>query len=162
MVNDAAGRRGRPSPGSTACAPTRRSPPRNGTLLRTCDRVSRAALIRSPIGRGSMGTAGHRAFDVSLAGELDAVARLREIRKALGAWACTLLISYWFATCPGPRLVDITAAIRKPLARRWDRTVHNPAQRDRTVRNAAQRDRTAVRKSRVSQGHCRACRPQKR
>ena len=55
------------------------------------DRVSRAALIRSPIGRASVGTAGHRAFDVSLAGELDAVARLRKIRKALGAWTCTLL-----------------------------------------------------------------------
>jgi hypothetical protein len=55
------------------------------------DRVSRAALIRSPIGRVSKGTAGHRAFDVLLAGELDAVARLREIRKVLGAWACALL-----------------------------------------------------------------------
>jgi hypothetical protein len=34
------------------------------------DRVSRAALIRSPIGRASIGTAGHHAFDISLAGEL--------------------------------------------------------------------------------------------
>jgi hypothetical protein len=56
-----------------------------------CDRMSRAALIRSPIGRASMGTAGHHAFDMSLAGEFDALARLREVRRALGAWACTLL-----------------------------------------------------------------------
>ena len=55
------------------------------------DRVSRAALIRSPIGRASMGTAGHHAFDVSLAGDFDSLARPREVRRALGAWPCTLL-----------------------------------------------------------------------
>jgi hypothetical protein len=55
------------------------------------DRVSRAALIRSPIGRASIGSAGHHAFDISLAGELDALARLREVRSVLGAWPCTLL-----------------------------------------------------------------------
>jgi hypothetical protein len=55
------------------------------------DRVSRAALIRSPIGRASMGTAGHHAFDISLASELDALARLREVRRVLGAWPYTLL-----------------------------------------------------------------------
>jgi hypothetical protein len=38
-----------------------------------------------------MGTAGHHAFDISLAGELDALARLREVRRVLGAWPCALL-----------------------------------------------------------------------
>ena len=55
------------------------------------DQVARAALIRSPIGRASIGTAGHRVFALSLAGELDALNRLRQIRNRLGAWACTLL-----------------------------------------------------------------------
>jgi hypothetical protein len=55
------------------------------------DQVARSALLRSPIGRASMGIAGHRAFDGSLAGDLDASARLRQIRGVLGAWACTLL-----------------------------------------------------------------------
>ena len=55
------------------------------------DQVTRAALIRSPIGRATMGTAGHRVFALSLAGELDALNRLRQIRNRLGAWACTLL-----------------------------------------------------------------------
>ena len=55
------------------------------------DQVARSALLRSPIGRASMGIAGHRAFDGSLAGELDAHNRLREIRRRLGAFACTLL-----------------------------------------------------------------------
>ena len=55
------------------------------------DRFSRAALIRSPIGRASMGTAGYHAFDIPLAGELDALARLREVRRVLGDWPCTLL-----------------------------------------------------------------------
>ena len=53
--------------------------------------MSRATLIRSPIGRASTGIAGHRAFDGSLAGGLDAHNRLREIRRRLGAFACTLL-----------------------------------------------------------------------
>ena len=55
------------------------------------DQVARSALLRSPIGRASMGIAGRRAFDGSLAGALDAHNRLREIRRRLGAFACTLL-----------------------------------------------------------------------
>jgi hypothetical protein len=55
------------------------------------DQVARSALLRSPIGRASMGIAAHRAFDGSLAGELDAHNRLREIRRRLGAFASTLL-----------------------------------------------------------------------
>jgi hypothetical protein len=50
-----------------------------------------------------MGIAGHRAFDGSLAGELDAHNRLRAIRRRLGAFACTLLYPRSCRTCLGRR-----------------------------------------------------------
>jgi hypothetical protein len=78
--------------------------------------VSHATLIGSSIGRASIGTAGHQAFDVSLAGELDALARLREVRRALGAWPCTLLYLSVVRDRHGPRSRGTIAAIRKPRA----------------------------------------------
>jgi hypothetical protein len=54
------------------------------------DQVAGAALIRSPIGRASIGAVAHHVAS-SLAGELDAFNRLRAIRDRLGAWVCSLL-----------------------------------------------------------------------
>jgi hypothetical protein len=60
------------------------------------DQVARSALLRSPIGRASIGIAGHRAFDGSLAG---GSTRTTACARSAGASAPSLAACFTSRSC---------------------------------------------------------------
>jgi hypothetical protein len=104
--------------GLTGCLPITRSHRRSGMpppiSASSFDQVRCRAFTRSSA-FGTVRATGN-SFRNWVAGDLDASARLRQIRAMLGAWAYTLLEAALVRDLSRPRSGGTIAAIRKPRA----------------------------------------------